>query len=194
MADRYPDDGPHEGGLDGATTSSVDCALEALLGAETVLARQRRHWVRQGEREATTLVGLLVNLAESGAEIGLDVAGGRRFGGRVRGVGPDVVTLVGSDGRAVVVRLDRVSLVRPHRDDRGQHAGHRVASLSSRFTEVLVELAAERPTVAVHLAEGDPVLGRLQWCGRDVCCVTGGSPALPLYVPIAAIAAVAVIP
>ena len=64
---------------------SPETALQTLIASDAVSARQRRHWGRQEDRETTTLVGLLVNLAEWGGDISLDVDGGRRFVGALRG-------------------------------------------------------------------------------------------------------------
>lgn len=178
--DRHPD------GL------SPEASLQTLVASDAVNARQRRHWGRQEDRETTTLVGLLVNLAEWGGDVSLDVDGGRRFVGALRGVGADVATLHGRDGRALVISLDYVSLVRPQASDRTEHTGDRPATLNALFNEVLAELSTDRPSVAVHLGRGEPVQGRLQWCGLDVCCLRSGTPAQPVYVPLMAIAAVAV--
>ena len=169
-----------------------EIALQTLIASEAVSARQRRHWGRQEDRETTTLVGLLVNLVEWGGDISLDVDGGRRFVGALRGVGADVAMLRGRDGRAVLISLDYVSLVRPSASDRQEHTGDRPATLSAVFHEVLAELSTDRPSVAIHLGQGEPVQGRLQWCGLDVCCLHSGTPTQSVYVPLMAIAAVAV--
>ncbi len=171
---------------------SPEASLQTLIASDAVGARQRRYWGRQEDRETTTLVGLLVNLAEWGGEISLDVDGARRFVGALCGVGADVAMLRGRDGRALVISLDYVSLVRPQASDRKEHTGDRPATLSAVFHEVLAELSADRPSVAIHLGHGEPVQGRLQWCGVDVCCLHSGTPTQSVYVPLMAIAAVAV--
>lgn len=164
--------------------------ITGWAAAEAIDERRRRHWRAQEERDTTTLVGLLVTLAEGGSDVGVSVEGDRRFDGHIRGIGEDMVSLQTRDGRRTLVNLARVRWIRP--TGTLQLTGDRTPPVALRFVEAVAELCAEQPDVAVHLESGEPVRGRLRWCGEDVCCITDPSGRLPTYISLGHITALAV--
>lgn len=188
--ERGGDDGPGGWRGDGAG-GGLDLGL--LTASEAVQQRQRRYWRRQEEREATTMVGLLVTLTESGADLTVQLDGDLRVSGRLVELGSDVAVLQDRAGRTTVVALEQVMALRPAAAS--ELTGDRPAPSGVRFAERIAELSAEEPDVSVHLTDGDAVRGRLRWTGQDVCCVTASGPGVtrtPIYVALSAVCAVTV--
>lgn len=133
--------------------------------------RSRLHWLGQQARESATLLGSLVDLAESGVRVSLRLAGGHRVDGALTLVGVDVVAL--ADGaRLTVVASDAIAVVRPAPGDGADPAtGDRGPVVDLTFVEVLARLGAEPTPVAVGLRDGDVVGGDLVATGADVLSV-----------------------
>ena len=91
-------------------------AADARVDAAAT-ARSRERSIGDQEREATTLAGVLVALAERGAAAVIDLAGDTRVTGVVAGVGIDVCWVRGERGDALVA-LAAVVAVRPLSEDR----------------------------------------------------------------------------
>lgn len=180
--------GAWRGDVDGG---GVDLGL--LTASEAVQQRQRRYWRRQEEREATTLVGLLVTLAEAEAEVTVHVDGDLRVTGRLLEVGTDVAVMQDRAGRTTIIALGKVTSLGAAAGT--EVTGDRPSPLAVRFAERVAELSADEPDVSIHLGSGDPVVGRLRWTGQDVCCVTPlglGAGRTPTYVALSAVCAVTV--
>lgn len=154
-------------------------------------ARTRERWLQRQATESATFVGTLLDLAEADATLSLTLVGGRRHDGRVVGLGHDVAVL-DDRGEHVVVRLEAVTLVRPHPGQRtGAASGDRLAALDLGFAEVLGRVAGEAPDVALVLVTGDVVAGSLPAVGTDVVTIRMAPGADGFaYSPVASIASV----
>lgn len=131
-------------------------------------ARMRERWLRRQATEAATLVGTLLDLAESGTAVSVALAGGRRHDGRIVALGHDVVVLADRD-TVVAINLGAVTVVRPHPGQDARPAtGDRAAALDLRFVELLARLAGDEPEVAIALVGGDALAGSLLAAGADV--------------------------
>src|SRR5918994_1279250 len=149
--------------------------------------RSRERWLRQQAGEETSLRGLLVDLAERGTPVAVNMRGGRRHRGIVRAVGTDFVALA-SGAADVIVALAVVSSVRT-RPGEVPPLGDRPVTTSLRLVEVLAELAAEREPALMTMSDGrDTVAGEVRSVGQDVVVVrtSGQSPAIA-YVPLDAV-------
>lgn len=131
-------------------------------------ARVRERWLRRQASESATLLGTLLDLAESGAGLSITTRGGRRHDGRLVGLGHDVVLLV-ERGEHVVIPLGAVILVRPTPGSRvGTATGARAAALDLHFVELLARVVDQQPEVAVALDTGEVLAGSLLAAGEDV--------------------------
>ncbi|HEY8546086.1 MAG TPA: hypothetical protein VIL36_13600 [Acidimicrobiales bacterium] len=143
---------------------------------EVVRRRSRERWLARQAQEEATLVGVLADLAERGAAVGLQLRSGRPQRGHVRLLGADFVALVPAGepsgrGGEVLVALGEVAAVttRP-----GEPVS--VGDLPSRsrltLAEVIIGLAGDRERVLLVLAGGhDVVRGTLWSVGQDVVTV-----------------------
>ena len=149
--------------------------------------RSRERWLRQQAEEETSLRGLLVDLAERGTPVAVNMRGGRRHCGIVRAVGADFVAL--AIGAAdVIVALAAVTSVRT-RPGEMPPLGHRPVTTSLRLAEVLTGLAAERGRALVTMSDaGDAVAGEVRSVGQDVVVLrTSSQPPATAYVPLDAV-------
>jgi hypothetical protein len=134
-------------------------------------SRTRERWLRHQATATATLLGSLLDLAETGASVAVSLLGGRRHDGRLVGVGDDVVVLV-ERSEHVVVRTEAIALVRTAPGTTaGPAAGARPAALDLHAGELLARLADGAPDVALALVSGDVVGGRLLAAGADVLSV-----------------------
>ena len=191
-----PDD-PLAGLLgDGLTGRLERWAADARV-EEAVRRRVRERWLAQQAQEEATLLGVLADLAERGANLVFHLGTGRTQHGRVRVIGRDFVAVAaGEDPTAregeVLLALDQVTAVRSRP---GEHlaVGDRPTTSRLTLTEVVIGLAAERERVLLGLVGGhDVVRGTLWSVGQDVATVrVDDEPsAAAVYVPLAAIARV----
>ena len=168
-------------------------AADARVEAAAV-ARSRERSLREQERETTTLVGVLVTLAERGSTTVLELVGGRRTQGVVTGVGRDFCAVRHQGGDALVA-LDAIVAVRPPPGERAP-TGARPTSLDLTMAEALVDLAGCRTRVAVAITgSGQAICGELASVGDDVICVrpgAGSERAGTVYVPLASVVEVSV--
>lgn len=159
---------------------------------EAARERARERWLRSVSDQEATIVGVLVDLAERRAGVALSTTAGRRHRGAISAVGADFVALRPATGPEVLVTLGAVSMLRtlPAEDPA---SGDRSISIDLTLTEVLGELAAERERVLITTCAGsDAVAGELCSVGADLAVVRGdGQPPSTSYVPLAAIAEVA---
>ncbi len=165
----------------------ADAQVEGSAGA-----RAQEHWLRAAAEADGTFTGVLVDLAERGTGIAVGMRGGRRHHGRIEVIGADFLALHLPSGSEVLLTLEAVTAVRtaPMAD---ATVGEQVVKTTFRLTEVLGELAAERARVLLVPVDGaDAVAGELRAVGHDVVTVrSDGDPPTTTYVPLAAIAEVA---
>lgn len=181
------------GGAEELSRTLARWASEATVD-EAVRRRIHRRWQRVRAEEEASLEGTLVELAERGRPVVLDV-GDHRVRGTVVGLGADFVALRSEVGQHVLVRTDAVEVVRTGPGD-DTVVGHRAAPLLDvTFLGVLGPLAAERPEVLVRTRSGTAVRGQLRSAGRDVLHLdVRGDTTTPTWIPSAAALLVAVDP
>lgn len=178
-------------------TTALRQALERWASAavvdEAARGRARASWLRiQAESEAT-LVGVLVDLAEHGRPVALEVAG-QRITGLVVGVGSDFAALRTALGQDVMVRTSVIDVVRAH-PELADTVGDRVPLLETSFDAILGPVAADRPTVLVRTVGGTTVRGVLRSAGADAVHVRAdGDPPTPTWIAHAAVASLVIDP
>jgi hypothetical protein len=157
---------------------------------EAAAARARERWLRQQAGEEATLVGVLLDLAERGSTVVVESAGGRRHRATVTAVAEDFCALrteQGTDSLVAYAGISAVALL-----DDVAPAGDRPRALDMTLAEALGVVAAERPRVLVTGRDGSGRAGELTSVGRDVIVLrTDGMPR-HVYLPVAAIAEVAI--
>ncbi len=163
-------------------------AAEAAVD-DAAAARARERWLRQQADEGASLAGTLLDLAERGDPVVVEVAG-TRLRGVVEGLGEDFAALRTEHGTAALVRLDAVELVRGQ-PGAADVLGDRVAVVATSLAGVLVVVAGERPDVAVRTRSGTVVRGGLRRVGTDVATLRPeGDDRSPVTVALGAAAIV----
>jgi hypothetical protein len=164
-------------------------AAEARVD-EAARRRAREHWLRHQAEEEASLAGVLANVAERGIPVAVHVRGGRRHRGEVRAVGRDFVALRSATTETMVALDAIVSL--QTRPGEAPTVGDRPITTALRLSDVLAELAGERSSALLVMADGDDtVAGIIRSVGTDVVVVrlAGDAPGTA-YVPLGAIAEV----
>lgn len=174
------------GGTEGLARSLERWAADALVD-EAARQRTRQRWLRvQAEEEAST-IGALVDLAERGRPVVLDV-GEHRVRGTIVGVGADFLALRSERDQDVLVRTDAVEVVRAEPGGRAV-IGDRTVLVEVALDAVVGPLAADRPEVLIRTRSGQVVRGELRSAGADVVRLrTDGDPPAPVWIPLAAVA------
>jgi hypothetical protein len=161
---------------------------------EAGAARARERWLRTAAAEDASLAGALLDLAEGAAPVALASAAGRVHRGAVVVVGADVVVLRPSSGALVLVPFGAVAWVRPV--DGALPSGGRVAPAGPLLVDLLAGVAERGDRVALWLAGGVTLAGRLAGVGVDVVRLEPDGPhgpdAGPSYVSVPSIREVAV--
>jgi len=182
----------------GGRRHPLDVDLARLVGdeqaGEAARSRARERWLRQQATAEATLVGLLVDLAEEGADVTVRTTSGRAHQGPIVAVGRDFV-IVGVSRGHVCITLDALATARrrPGRH-RSETTGDRPAPRSLTLADHLAALAPEAPRVSLAAA-GEPVLltGELRSVGRDVMTVRlDGEPPVTAYVALRSVSEVLV--
>lgn len=134
--------------------------------------------------------GLLVDLAEAGAEVAV-TAGGLRMAGRVVGVGRDFAILERRPGRPALVHTGGITSLSPSSPDAPRHpGGRRPPPLGLTLAAALDALAGEETPVLIRSGP-DASNGDLVACGEDVVTLRGNGPGRrPVYIPLAGITVV----
>ena len=136
---------------------------DALVGE-----RVRERWLGQQAAASATLVGALLDLAESGAGVTIGVRGGRRHDGTIAALGTDVLVLA-ERGAQVAVPLPALKTVRPlPGGGSGVATGDRPAALDLTFGEIVARIAADRPDGWICLGDGETLSGVVLAVGVDV--------------------------
>lgn len=173
------------GGGDGLARSLERWAADAVVD-EAARRRARQRWLRLQAEEEASLVGTLVDLAERGRPVTLDV-GGQRLRGRVVGIGSDFLALRSDRGQQVLVRTAAVEAVRAEPGERTV-VGDRATLVDVALDAVVGPLAGDRPDVLVRTRSGMAVRGQLRSAGADVLRLRAeGDPASPVWVPLAGV-------
>ena len=145
--------------------------LDEARADDQTQTRIRERWLRRQATESATLLGTLVDLAESATAVTVWLRGGRRHDGRPVGIGNDFVVLR-DRGEHVTIRLAAVSVVRPQPGQVARAAtGDRAAALDLGLTELLSRLVDDQPEVAVVVGEHDAMAGTLLAVGADVLTI-----------------------
>ena len=121
--------------------------------------RSRLRWQQQLAIESGTWLGLLCDLAETGASVVIDTSLGRRVTGTMTAVGVDFVCVAAPTG---VVALATAAIVAIQRaDGRAAPSGRSGAPNAMTLPEFLTALAVDRPTVTWHLNDHNAMTGQL---------------------------------
>jgi hypothetical protein len=164
--------------------------LDEATAGEQASARGRERWLRRQATEEATLVGTLLDLAESAVRVSMWTGSDRRVDGVPVGVGPDVVVLR-DRGEHVAVRIAAITVVRPAPGQGAVAAtGDRPAAMRVGFLDLLGHLAEGRPEVALVLDTGDTLAGTLLAVGADVLTVQVGGGSDLAYSSVARCASV----
>lgn len=180
----------------GRDTPTLAARLEGWLADARVEgsadARARERWLHTAAEADATFGGVLLDLAERGAAVAVSTSGGRRHHGGIEVIGADFLALRLASGSEILVALAAVDAVRtaPLVETA---LGERVVTTELRLVDVLAELGAERARVLLVPADGaESVAGEIRAVGRDVVTIRmDGDPPATAYVPLAAIAEVA---
>lgn len=173
------------GGADAFARALERWAADAGVD-EAARRRARQRWLRLQAEEESTLVGTLLDLAERGRAVALDV-GRERLRGRLVGIGSDFVALRSDRSQDVLVRTAAIEVVRA---EPGTPAvvGDRAVLVETGLSGALASLAAERPEVLVRTRAGTVVRGELSAAGTDVVRIrVPGEPPAPAWVALEAI-------
>lgn len=174
--------------------------LTAEAGAvEAVRRIGHEAWLRRRAEESAQLVGVLIDLAERRAPVGVSLVSGATRNGVIVMVGSDMIGVRLHDGRRAFIAADAIATVAP---DPGvpDVVGDRVVDdLPERpdLHSAIGDLVDEQPLVEVHPVGADqPVTGRLERLGLDVLAVrsTGqtGQTGPVTHVPLGAVVEVLV--
>lgn len=171
---------------------AADDAAQAAAGA-----RARERHLHDAATEDATFGGLLLDHAERGDVVLLDLTGGHRRLGRLVAVGPDVAVVApgaGAGGTAAVVLVATRHIVALSVEGAVGAVGDRPPPLSTDLRLLLAGVAGDRPRVHVVTAAADASVGTLQGVGQDVLTVhLDGTPRRTVHVPLAAIVEVVVV-
>jgi hypothetical protein len=160
-------------------------AADAMVD-EAARQRTRQRWLRIQAEEEASILGALVDLAERGRPVVLDVAA-HRIRGNVVGIGADFLALHSDRGQDVLVRTDAVEVVRAEPGGRDV-IGDRATLVEIGLGAVVGPLAADRPEVMLRTRSGQTVRGELRSAGVDVVRLRAeGDPTSPAWVPLAAV-------
>lgn len=173
------------GGTDALARSLEQWAADAMVD-EAARQRTRQRWLRIQAEEEASVLGALVDLAERGRSVVLDV-GDNRIRGAVVGIGADFLAVRSDRGQDVLVRTEAIEVVRA---EPGAHAvvGDRATLVEVTLAAVVGPLAAERTEVVVRTRSGQVVRGELRSAGTDVVRLRAdGDPPSPVWVPLDAI-------
>ena len=162
--------------------------------ADAAAARSRARWLRVQAEESSTLLGVLVDLAERASPVVLHGRAGRRHRGVVTIVGEDFCAVRTDANLDVFLAYHAISSIRP--DTRGPApTGHRSVQADVDLVRFLSTVAADRPRVLiVTTVDEDGIAGELRSVGRDVVALRlDGPDRASAYVAIPVIAEVSLV-
>ena len=150
---------------------------------EAVQRRARERWLRHQAEEAATFRGVLLDLAERGVVVTLQLRSGRRLHGMLHAIGADFCALRVARS-TVFVRLDVIATLRPD-PGAAPAVGDRQPDVALLLTEVVRELVAERERVQLVSIGGEPLAGELRALGTDVVTLrVDGAPPSTVYLRV----------
>jgi hypothetical protein len=179
-------------------TGSNSVSGEALVAAfirwtaegrvrEAASARTAQRIREQTQSSSATWHGLLVEVAERGEPVTMQV-GSRRVSCRIAGVGPDFCVAEYDAAPAALIALKAVSSLWPAGDRRSVPLGDRQPALRLSFAAGLAAIADERLPVSLSTADA-VITGELLAVGEDLATVRGAPPSRRLaHVPLEAVA------
>lgn len=194
------------GGLGGDGGSSPDDFLADLARwaardrtARAATERSRTRTLAEQSLSTSTWTGLLVDLAESGAEVALWSGPGLTRNGRLVGVARDFVVLEPAGQGPVLIRTATLQAVRPvepgaqstqpaqsAQPARSARAGERGHPSELTLAAALEALAGERAPARVQTSS-QAFVGTIIGCGEDVLTVKSDGPDRPVYVALNAV-------
>ena len=146
--------------------------------------RSRIRWQSQLAVEEGTWVGLLCELAETQATTLIDTSIGRRLRGSITAVGSDFVTLTTTTGGQILLAIAAISAVQLS-PGQSANTGRVPATDRTTLSELLGELAIDRPVLTWHLTDRTSTTGQLIGVGRGFAQLRlAGTPPPTSYVPI----------
>ena len=151
---------------------------------------QQRMLVEAASQEAT-FTGAVLDLAERGDVVVVQMVTTHSHRGRVVAVGHDFVVLRDGDRGPTFIPFTAISTIRPHPELAIENpSGARAAPLAGSFAAVLGGIAAERPRVNVIAVGDDHTLaGELRAVGADVATLYLDGPNRPrAFVRLASLA------
>lgn len=158
---------------------------------DAALSRQRGRALAEAADQEATVTGLLLDLAELGAPVAIE-AGGSRHLGWVTAVGADFVALSADAGPTVLIAGGAIEVISPAHGSKAR--GDRVVTADLSLLRVLAELAEEREPIRITTRGGASASGTVVGLGQDVIRVrSAGEPPAQTYVPLDAVASVALI-
>lgn len=161
---------------------------------EVARDRVRERGLRQAAEEASTLSGLVLDLSERQAQVGVRTSTGRTHRGRIVAVGRDFFVVRDGSAPPVFVPFAALIALRPTGPVSGDNDGDRPAPLDLSFVALLGELAAERSRVQVVTGDGDATSGTLRAMGADVLTIAVDAEGrVKLYVALQAVAEVVLV-
>jgi hypothetical protein len=163
-------------------------ALTRFVGESAVeyaaRSRSRARWQHQLAMEEGTWPGLLDDLAETGVATVIDTHIGRRLQGTIVAVGDDFITVTTTVGSHVMLASAAISAIHLGPGQTGP-IGRAAAPNQTTLSDLLAELAVEKPTLTWHLTERTSVTGQLVGVGQGfVHLRVDGTPPSTSYLPI----------
>jgi len=154
------------------------------LEAESARSRSRRHWAARMLAEESDLASVLLDLADSGAEVTVRTRGGRCHRGRIIGARRDYLAVQAAPG-TVLVRLAAVTTVEP--GGRMMPGGRRDPA-DGDLAAALGASAGTGAPVVVRLAGGEEARGEIALVSGDFVALEPWTEERAwLYLPLEAV-------
>jgi hypothetical protein len=131
--------------------------------------REQTKWDRSIDTESATWAGLLIDLAENGRRVTLQLETGLTVSGQITTVGADCVCIETPKGEMAILcsAIARIECETPN----GPPDSERIGS-SETFHSLLQRAAEDRLDVAFTLrGAANDLFGQLRTCGADVCAL-----------------------
>ena len=180
-------DGPHEPDVDRCVADLRQWAEDDRVAA-AARSRSRTTWLGRQAAESTTLLGLLITLAEAESVVTVRTTAGP-FAGLLSQVttGFCAVNLTEPAGGVALIRVPAIVSVE---GGEGDIADDRAPQEGVGWPALLAALAAVRRRVKLYLGDGTSVAGTLTNVGADVVSVRRDhEPTAVIHIPLGAIAA-----
>lgn len=180
------------GGTEGLAGALARWTADARVD-DAARARARQHWLRVQSEEESSVAGVLLDLAERGRPVVIDV-GEHRLRTQIVGLGADFVAGRSDQGQDVLVRLAAIDAFRTEPGG-GATTGDRAPALEVHFASVLAPVAAEHPEVLVRTRSGGSMRGQLRSASAELLHIrAAGTPPTPAWVPLDAVALIVLEP